>query len=359
MNCTEPAPFYVENDIAIRCLSSQFYPMDVQDILDLASAHWKTATLHAGVTLGVFDALAGNPSSAAQVASHCNASERHTASLLDSLVGLEVLEKSNDTYTLPENLARILSTDGADSMALALQFNAQMMPLWAKLGDCVKAGAPPVPANAQLGADPARVSAFVRGMHSRARALGPEVIKHLDLTGVGQLLDVAAGPGTFSVLLAEAYPELHTTVFDLPAVSAVSQELHADSAVRDRITFAAGDYHVDPLPEAPAGGYDAVFYSGAVHQEDIEHTRIVLSKIYNALKPGGRLLLMDLMLESDRTLPAYSALFDLHMMLTNSMSHVHTVDGVSDLVREAGFESLESRELARTPYHLVQAIRGG
>ena len=327
--------------------------MDISDLFDIASAYWKSATLTAAVELGVFRETR-LPRRAPEVAEALDTSLKYTTALLDGLTAIGLLRKEGDRYVLPDELRPHLDPDSPDSLADALRFNAAMIPLWAKLGDCVRSGQPAIPPNAQLGSDPERVRGFVLGMHSRAQALSPALLPHLDLSGMRRLLDVAAGPGTFSAAIAALHPEMEVTVFDLPAVSAVSRELHAEGPVGDRMTFAAGDYHDDPLPDGP---FDAVLYCGAVHQEDEAHTKLVLGKIMDALAPGGRLLLVDLMLDETRTAPAFSALFEINMMLTNSMSHVHTRSSARALVEVAGFVRVEDREIPHTPYCLVEARR--
>lgn len=325
--------------------------MDVSELMDLASAYWKSASLTAAVELGLFHQVR-DPSSAEEIASALSTDLKYTTALLDALAGLGILQKRDETFQISSDVRSSLDPESTDNLLGALQFNAAMVPLWGKLADCVRSGTPAIPPNAQLGSDPQRVAWFVKGMHSRARAIAPAILPHIDLSGCTQLLDVAAGPGTFSAMMLEHYPDLKLTVFDLPAVSEVSRTLHGEGPVADRMTFAQGDYHTDPLPTGP---FDAAFYCGAVHQEDPAHTRDVLAKIHGVLKPGSRLFLVDLMLERDRTTPVFSALFEINMMLTNSMSHVHTIDGAMHLVDEAGFVNVEARDLPSSPYTLVTA----
>ena len=325
--------------------------METSDLLDLASAYWKSACLNAAVELELFAPLESGSAELEQICRDLGTSPKYTRALLDALVGLGLLEKQSQQYAMPEALKNTLSSSHPDSLLGAIRFNRALYPMWGRLADCVRKGEPAIPPDAQLGSDPARVRGFVQGMHSRARVLGPAIVSEIDLDGRRRLLDVAAGPGTFSAMMLKHWPELELTLFDLPAVSQISRDLHAGSPEGNRITFTAGDYHKDPLPEGP---FDAVFYAGAVHQEDLEHTRVILEKIRAVLEPGGSFFLLDLMLDDDRTQPVFSALFEINMMLSNSMSHVHTVSGIRALIEEAGFEGILSREIPGTPYHLLE-----
>jgi len=53
-------------------------------------------------------------------------------------------------------------------------------------------------------------------MHGRAMGIGQAVIPLLDLAGKKRLLDIGGGPGTYSVLIARAFPQVRCTVLDLP-----------------------------------------------------------------------------------------------------------------------------------------------
>ena len=329
-------------------------PNPLHTLMDLATSHWKSAALSAGVELGLFALLAGRgPMDSTGIREALQTSPLHTSALLDALVALNLLTRDGATYGLHPDARPFLDPASERSLLTALKFNAMSFPLWSKLGMCVKQGAPMLPPKSHLGPDAGFTRQFVLAMHERAVAFGPMLMGAIDVTDANRLLDVGAGPGTFSRLLAERKADLRVTLFELPAVLEVSRELLAGHAVSSRVAFVAGDYHTDALPQ----GFDAVLYAGALHQETPPRAAALLEKLKMSLRPGGRLFVLDLMLDPGRAAPASSALFGLSMLLTNADAHMYAIDEVSSLVRDAGLEWVSEVRVGQSPYGLVVGRR--
>jgi len=325
----------------------------VQRLMELATGYWASAALGAAVRTGLFEALGDGEATADDVAERAGTAANPTTALLDALVGLELLRKTGDRYAIADEYRPLLSPSGGRCMLDALRLNLDMYSMWGRLGDCVKTGEPAVPGEAHLGGDPARTRRFVMGMHSRAVALEPLITGAVDVAGCTRLLDVGCGPGTFSRAIAQANPQLQVTLFDLPPVLEVARELTADHPAADRIAFVPGSYREGDLP----GGYDAVLYCGALHQETPAGAAAVLRRIHDAIEPGGRLFVIDLMLEDDRVKPAFSALFSINMKLFNPSASVFTVTDAAGLAADAGFVDVRSARLGESPYYAVTARR--
>ena len=273
--------------------------------------------------------------------------------LLDGLTSLDVLRKDDDLYALAPGLDVFLSRSSPACLLDALAFNADLYPLWGRLAVSVREGKPVLPPSAHLGADEGRTRHFVLGMHSRALAVAPLLLPHLDVDEAGSLLDVASGPGTFSRLLAEQKTKLTVTQFDLPPVLAVARELAETSPASDRVSYAEGDYRKDELPP----GFQTALLSGAIHQEDPESAEDILAKIFRSLVPGGQVWIVDMMLGADGVHPKFSALFSLNMMLTSRAGRVFTDVEITSLLERNGFADTACARLEEGPYWIVNASR--
>jgi hypothetical protein len=62
-------------------------------------------------------------------------------------------------------------------------------------------------------------------MHGEALATDAAVVTRLPLKNFRRRLDIGGGPGSYSVMLSGAYPELHATVLDLPPVIRIASGL--------------------------------------------------------------------------------------------------------------------------------------
>ena len=319
--------------------------------MQLATGYWASATLSAGVEIGLFDALGEEAHDAQDLAAATGTSRDHLLRLLEALASLGVLTRSGESFAIAPDLREFLCPDRPTSLLDALRFNIDLYPLWSRLGTSVREGKPAIPPTAHLGNDPARTERFVRGMHSRAMMLAPAVVDAIDLSGVVSMLDLACGPGAFSRFLLAKHPALKSTLFDLTPVLDVAERLLYRAPESQRITFHPGDYRRDVLP-AP---FDAIFYCGALHQETPESAGRLFAKIRASLRPGGRVIVVDLMLQDDRAGPAFSALFSLNMMLTSPAGRVFSEAETIEILSTAGFIDVRRTPTGRSPYSIIEA----
>jgi cyclopropane fatty-acyl-phospholipid synthase-like methyltransferase len=192
-------------------------------------------------------------------------------------------------------------------------------------------------------------------MHSRALGVVRGVLPFLNMDPQARLLDVGGGPGTFAVLLAERYPELTVDVLDLPAVAAIAVELIAQSGFGDRVHIRPGDAVTDDYGHVQ---YDAVLFSGVLHQMSPTTIVSMLQRANAALKPGGRVWISDMMLSADKTQPVFSALFSLQMLLTSESGAVFSVEECLGWLQQVGFSDAVATKLpAPLPYIVVSAHR--
>ena len=94
-------------------------------------------------------------------------------------------------------------------------------------------------------------------------------------------------------------PGLVAVVFDLPNVVPLTRDYIAKAGLTSRVTTAVGDYLVDPLPH----GFDLVFLSAVVHSNAAEQNATLLKSCAAALNPGGRVAVVDWVMDDDRVTP--------------------------------------------------------
>ena len=209
-----------------------------------------------------------------------------------------------------------------------------------------------------LGEDPVRTKAFAASMFGRAMGIGRSVVPMVDLKasvegGEIRLLDLAGGPAAYAILLCQENPSLKCVTVDLKAISAEADGYVERFGLRDRIECRAGDYHADTYEK---GAYDAVTIFGALHQESPAQIVDILKRAHDALKPGGRLFVLDMMTDATRTAPKFSALFAVNMALTTENGWVFSDEELKGWMREAGFRPGETRAVPPPmPHWLVTA----
>ena len=314
----------------------------ISEIVDLASAFYGSAVLFAALDLGVFKALAeiGGSGDLSALAHETGASPRGLRLLLDACVAEGLLGKQEDTYFNTEAGKMALVPGGPADLSKAVRYNQDVYPAWGRLADLARTGEPVESPQLHLGDDPERTRRFALSMRGRALAIGRGVVPMLDFEGCTKLLDLAGGPGTYAELIAQANPGLSVVTVDVPAVSAVARDCVAEAGLSDSIECRAGDYHRD---EYETAAYDIVTIFGALHQESPAQIVGILSRAYRALKPGGRVVVLDMMTDETHAAPTFSALFALNMALTTENGWVFSDAELKGWMREAGFEPGETR----------------
>ncbi|MFU8847203.1 MAG: methyltransferase [Opitutales bacterium] len=328
---------------------------DPEYIIDIANAFYKSQVLFTASDCGIFTALAElEEADFATIAAHTRLDARAARLLLDACVGLNLLEKKGETYRNSPAVSAFLVPGGPGDLSHAIRYNRDVFDAWGKLPGFMKSGAPVENPELHLGQDEARTRAFVLSMHGRALGIGQLLLPYVDLSGCKQILDVGGGPGTYSVLLAERYPGLRSTVLDLPGIIKVAEELIAERDVSDRVSTLPGDYHISEFP----GGNDAVLFFGMLHQESPEAIRRLLRKAHAALKPGGKVYVMDIMTDATHTQPEFSALFALNMALTTENGWVFSDAELKTWAEASGFADFSLTTLPEPmPHWLAVATK--
>ena len=326
----------------------------VAEIVDLASAFYGSATLFAALEHGVFAAVEKS-GALADVARDTGCSERGIRLLLDACVAEGLLAKSDGVYANTPAGKAALVPGGAADLTKAIRYNRDVYPAWGRLAEFVKSGSPVERPELHLGADAARTKAFAAAMFGRAMGVGRAVVPMLGLPRAGRVLDLAGGPAAYAILMCQANPGLACVTVDLPAIRDEACSYVAQFGLSDRIECRAGDYHSD---EYEAGAYDAVTIFGALHQESPEEIVGILGRAQRALRPGGRLFVLDMMTDATHTAPKFSALFAVNMALTTANGWVFSDEELKGWMREAGLVPGETRAVPPPmPHWLVSAAR--
>lgn len=330
-------------------------PLNASKIISMASAFYDSCTLFAASDLGIFTALSTLKNATAEtISEHCNLSKRGARLLLDACVALDLLTKENGVYANTPDTNFFLTEGSPGDLSKAIRYNRDVYDAWGKLPEFIKTGAPVEKPSLHLGDDETRTRTFVMSMHGRALGIGQALIPLLDLQDCINILDIGGGPGTYSVLAAQKYPDLHSSVLDLPEVVAIAAELIEQQGMQERIKTIAGSYRTSEFPV----NNDALFFFGVLHQESPESIKNLMQKGFNALKPGGKVFIMDLMTDHTHTWPPFSALFAVNMALTTENGWVFSDRELKGWLAEAGFKDTTITPLPEPmPHWLVWATK--
>merc|ERR1719409_494351 len=164
------------------------------------------------------------------------------------------------------------------------------------------------------------------------------VKKKLSLEGVTNMLDVGGGSGAFSYVFTGATPGLTSTVLELPEVCKTGEGIKATQSadVQERVGFAELDATSPNWPVSDQQ-FEIVlmsYISGSVPESIIG---ALYKNAYKALKPGGRLLVHDFMVNDSLDGPALGALWALQHVTVNADGLGLCPENVISRMSQGGF----------------------
>lgn len=329
-------------------------------VLGLINAFRHSKAMFTATSVGVFDALAAAPMTAAQLAAqlglHAGALER----LLNGCAFLGLLEKNGDVYANTETASRYLVTSSPDTLSgYVVYSDRSLYPLWGNLADAIREGTNRWGQtfgnrNAlfdQFFRDEHAKRIFLEGMHGLGQLTSRVLVHAFDFSRFRRWVDLGGATGHLAIAACEAYPGLKATVLDLPAVEALAREHLASSPAAGRLRFVAGDFFEDDLPPA-----DLYSLGRILHDWGPEKIHLLLSRVYQALPPGGALLIGEAVLQDDHTGPEYAVMQSINMLVCTE-GRERTFGEYRELLLEAGFCAVEFRRTGVTLDAILAAKR--
>jgi SAM-dependent methyltransferase len=304
-------------------------------MIELSRAFQKSRIFLTAYELDVFTVLGDEEKSSKEISAAICADHRGTDRLLNALCTLNVLKKFGDTFRNSPDAAQYL-VKGKSGYQAGLLHTVHIWNSWDTLTDAVRNGGL-VRQRPVEGRDAGWFVGFIAAMHRRAVKEAPELVSRLDLSGVSRVLDVGGGSGAFSMAFVRASESLRATVFDLPNVVSLTREYIEKEGLAHRIDIVAGDYNTDELPH----GYDLAFLSAIIHSNSPKQNQSLFNKIFDALNPGGNIVVSDFIMNDDRTSPEFGAIFALNMLVNTPGGDTYTETEVKSWMKAAGMSRVD------------------
>lgn len=340
---------------------STFEAVDDIDVDSVSYGFMASQAVFTGLELGVFDAIAnagdaGLSLPALQQQSGVTSPRLQT--LLTSLTAIKSLRRSPDgSYTLSPNSAKYLVTASRAYYGdyLRYQMGRQFYHRMGALPDVMSTGE--APSYASWFSDPETANTYTQAQHNGSVATAKYMVKKkLSLEGVEKMLDVGGGSGAFSYVFTGATPGLTSTVLELPEVCKTGEGIKATQAadVQSRVNFVELDATSPDWP-VPDGEYEVVlmsYISGSVPESIIG---ALYKNAYKALKPGGRLLIHDFMVNDSLDGPALGSLWALQHVTVNADGLGLAPFEIIDRMEAAGFTDAATTEMIHGMTKLIVA----
>lgn len=279
----------------------------LESAIDLVGrpAQLRGQTVHAGVEVGIVDAVGEQPATLEELTAALDLSEAYTRRLLRALTVYGVLSEADGRYSLTDVGRRFLA-DHPESVREFLLFfyNPRRFAAVRHLPEIVRRG-DPTGYELEFGRsmfelfeeDPAFSEQF-NGMQDLS-SLGEterilDTLEAVDFTRFSTVCDVGGGYGDLLSHLLDRHPHLEGKVLELPSVLDDEDRLWAPKrGVEDRCEYVAGDMF-EAVPAADAYVLKAILHDWS----DADCVRI-LSNVHHAAPPDGRLFVRERIVDDD------------------------------------------------------------
>jgi len=302
---------------------------------------------------GIFAALNDGPATIQELAGKLDLDERATGVLLRLLAahGLVVFRNDSFDLTLDGRLYLLKSSPFYWGPMLHVGVSSwHRDTLMAKLSQKGSADAVGPLGTPKISGDGRSIDDWASGsislerardvamrMHSHSLPAAVGAAKHYDFTGIQKILDVGGGSGCFMIAMAQALPHLRCTIMELPAMCEVAKSYIDSGEVSERVDTIAVDMFRQPWPR----GYDAVFFSNIWHDWNFRTCRWLAERTYEALPPGGRIMLHEMLLDNTGNGQKTAAAFSMLMLLA-TQGQQFTSEELRSILEDAGFAGVET-----------------
>jgi predicted O-methyltransferase YrrM len=305
-------------------------------MLQMMTGYWVTQVVRSAAELRIADHLYAGGATAAEVAAAESLDTDSTFRFLRACASLGLAASTDGQRFVSTSLLDTLRTDAPGSLRdLALWGGAESHWLpWGRLPGAIRSGT--TQAKAALGASffdwlatvPEEAEVFTNAMTAMTRDLAHHLADVIRLTGTEVVVDVGGAGGNLVQTLMQRHPGLTGTVLDLPHVAAEAEASASSLGVADRFTFVGGDF----FEQVPSG--DVHLLKFVLHDWDDDACVRILHNCRESLEPGGRVLVMELLVDEVGT-PGLQPLMDLNMMAL-STGRERSLDEFANLFERAG-----------------------
>ena len=322
-------------------------------MFQMITAYWVSQAVGTFADLGLADQLAAGAKSARDVAATAGTDPEATYRLLRMLASVGVVAQDDTRFTLTP-IGATLRSDVPGSMrdmARAQTMPGHWLP-WGRLTDAIRTGTRQTAA--ALGMEifdhyakhAGEREAFVGAMNGLSSLVAKEAPRVYDASAHHVMCDVGGSSGTIAAGFLRANPALRGIVFDLPEVAPSAAAALTQAGLADRCNAIGGDFFAD-VPVA-----DLYVMKHVLHDWNDEQCKTILRNCAKHLEPGGRVLLLEMVIPDDGR-PSAAQLMDLNMLVVTHGKE-RTAGQYAELLAAAGLRLVDVRP-THSPLQVVVA----
>jgi hypothetical protein len=323
----------------------------------LIRGYWVTQAIYVVAELHISDALADGPKRPEVLAAAAGVNVNMLYRVLRALASMGIFAEDEEGRFMLTPLAETLRSDPRGGpQAYAMLHGKELYQSWGKLLDSLQSGQPAfekafgIPAFEYMSQNPDRGAIFDKAMTGHHDAETVPMLDAYDFSVFGELVDVGGGNGSLLITALNRLPELRGVLFDLPTVVERARSAIEEARLGARCRLAGGSF----LESVP-GGADAYLLRHVVHDWRDEDTVTILRNCRNAVNPGGKILVVEMVVPSGND-PSFVKWLDLMMISYGGKER--TEKEYEKLFAQAGLKLMRIVP-TRLPIKLIEGVPAG
>jgi cyclopropane fatty-acyl-phospholipid synthase-like methyltransferase len=329
-------------------------PVDRAETIErLAVAVYPSFAMLAGMELDVFTTLKDGPLPGRRLAATLGVDPIRLNALLYALVAAGLLTVDGESFSNTPEANQFLVRGRADYIGMRHHAYRRRWQTVLRTAESIRTGVSEAPrVYAEMSAE--QRDAHYLGLHTEALAAGRALAARPEFAHYRRIVDVGGGSGGVAIALAQAWPKLSVTIVDLAATTPIAQRNVDEAGLGNRITILGADI----LRDSPGESYDAAVLRGVVVVLASEDARRLLSRVNDALAPGGAICVVGWILDNSRVTPPELATYNLQFATALDHGGVYTEGEIQRWLTEAGFsDAIRVRSAAAYGGDFIMAHR--
>ncbi|MCH8128104.1 methyltransferase [candidate division KSB1 bacterium] len=321
-------------------------------IMQIGMGFWASKTLLTAVNMELFTYLANGELSGQDIKTRLGLHERGLYDFLDTLVALGFLKRSGlketALYRNAEDTDLFLDKNKQSYVGGMLEMsNNRLYPFWHNLEDGLKTGAPQnetktggKPLFEELYANEENLREFLKAMGGIQMGNFMTFSKKFDFSNYGTLCDIGGAGGYLSAQVVLNNDHMKCISFDLPPVSPVATETINNMSLGDKIIIQSGDFFKEDFPKA-----DIITMGNILHDWGTQDKKMLIKKAYDALPQGGALVVLENIIDDDRSKNAFGLMMSLNMLIETPEGYDFSLADFDRWAKEIGYRETSTMPL--------------
>lgn len=330
----------------IQAKQEEIEQINPSKIMQITMGFMASKVMLSAVNMGLFTFLAEGQKSGIQIQDKLGMHGRGLYDFLDTMVTFGLLQRSGikETafYSNSDETDLFLDKNKPSYIGGIIEMaNNRLYGFWDNLEAALKTGQPQnelkfsdKPMFEELYSDPARLTEFIKAMGGAQIGNFIAFAREFDFSGYKTLCDVGGAGADLSEQVVRNNEHMTCISYDLPQVSVITELKVEELGLDKRINIQAGDFFNEEFPKA-----DVITMGNILHDWGLSDKKMLIKKAFNALPEGGSLVVIENLIDENRSKNTFGLLMSLNMLIETPAGFDYCVNDIKGWVSDAGFKS--------------------